>query len=103
VQRLRWFRTIHTQEGSLTIACASGKTYKSNQQIGVRPCKVTRHERHIIHCLEHDSYQTGEPAYRLPGLHMQVRTVIVRPLVVDYAICEDLPLVFIKGVKPLSP
>jgi hypothetical protein len=63
---------------------------------------VTRALRQILHRLEQDPYQTGEPAYRLPGLRMQVRTVIVRPLVVDFAVCEDRPLVFIKGVKLLS-
>jgi hypothetical protein len=33
---------------------------------------------------------------------MQVRTVIIRPVVVDFGVCEDRPLVFIKGVKLLS-
>jgi len=63
---------------------------------------VTKAFRQIIRRLEIDPFQTGEPAYRLPSLRMQVRTVIVRPLVVDFAICEDWPLVFIKGVKLLS-
>jgi hypothetical protein len=63
---------------------------------------VTKAFRQIIRRLELDPLQLGEPAYRLPGLRMQVRTVIVRPLVVDFAICEDQPLVFIKGVKLLS-
>jgi hypothetical protein len=33
---------------------------------------------------------------------MQVRTIVIRPLVVDFAVCEDHPLVFIKGVKLLA-
>jgi hypothetical protein len=52
--------------------------------------------------LEIDPLDVGEPAYRLPTLRMQVRTVIVRPLVVDFGVCEDQPDVFIKGVKLLS-
>jgi hypothetical protein len=64
---------------------------------------VTRALRQIVRRLEHDPFQTGEPAYRLPGLRMQVRTVIIRPLVIDFAVCEDQPLVFIKGVKLLAP
>jgi hypothetical protein len=63
---------------------------------------VTRALRHSIRRLELDPFQVGEAAYHLPGLRMQVRTVSVRPLIVDYAICEDRPLVFIKGVKLLS-
>jgi hypothetical protein len=56
----------------------------------------------IINRLETDPFNVGEPAYRLPSLRMQVRRVSVRPLVVDYAVCEDRPLVFIKGVNLLS-
>ena len=52
--------------------------------------------------LEIDPFHAGESAYRLPGLRMQVRTPIVPPIVVDFAVCEDQPLVFIKGVKLLS-
>jgi len=63
---------------------------------------VTRAFRQVIRRLETDPLHLGEPAYRLPGLRMQVRTAIVRPLVIDFAICEDRPLVFIKGVKLLS-
>jgi hypothetical protein len=64
---------------------------------------VTRALREIVRRLERDPYQTDEEAYRLPGLRLRVRTVVVRPLVVDFAIYEDRPLVFIKGVKLLSP
>ncbi len=67
-----------------------------------RGTAVTRALRQIIHRLEIDPFQVGEPAHRLPGLRMQVRTVIVQPVVVDFAVCEDRPLVFIKGVKLLS-
>jgi hypothetical protein len=59
--------------------------------------------RTIVHALERDPSGLGEPAYRLPGLRMEVRTAVVQPLVIDYAICEDRPLVFIKGAKLLSP
>ncbi len=63
---------------------------------------VTRAFRQVVQRLEIDPFHVGEPAYRLPGLRMQVRTTIVRPIVVDFAICEDQPLVFIKGVKLLT-
>jgi hypothetical protein len=63
---------------------------------------VTRAFRRIVGRLELDPHSVGEPAYRLPGLRLQVRTTVVPPLVVDFAICEDRPIVFIKGVKLLS-
>ena len=42
--------------------------------------------RRIYDRLEQDPYSIGEPLYRLPGLRMRVRTVVVRPLVIDYAV-----------------
>lgn len=58
--------------------------------------------KRIINRLERDPWEAGEPMYRLPALRMLVRCVSIRPLVVDYAVCEDHPLVIIKGVKLLS-
>jgi hypothetical protein len=55
----------------------------------------------VIQRLEIDPNSIGEPLYRLAGLRMLVRTCVVRPLVVDFGVCEDRPLVFIKGVKLL--
>jgi hypothetical protein len=63
---------------------------------------VTRAFRRIVQRLEIDPFNVGEPIYRLPSLRMQVRTVIVQPIVVDFAICEDHPHIFIKGRKLLS-
>jgi hypothetical protein len=56
----------------------------------------------VVRRLKVDPFHTGEPEYRLPGLRMQVRSVAVRPLAVGFAVCEDRPLVFIKGVKLLG-
>jgi hypothetical protein len=55
--------------------------------------------RHVVQRLETAPMEVGDPAYRLPALRMQVRTVVVRPLIVYFGVCEDRPLVFIKGVK----
>jgi hypothetical protein len=33
---------------------------------------------------------------------MEIRTVILGPLVVDFGVCEDRPVVFIKGVTLLA-
>ena len=58
--------------------------------------------REITSRLAWDPMNSGEPLYRLPGLRMQVRQIAIRPLYVDFAVCEDLPLVFLKGVTLLS-
>jgi len=50
----------------------------------------------IVERLEADPHEVGEPLYRLPGLRMQVRTVVRRPLSIDFGVCEDQPIVFIK-------
>ena len=51
--------------------------------------------------LTNDPMNFGEPLFRLPVLKMQVRHGAVRPLFVEFTVCEDKPLVFIKGVKLL--
>jgi hypothetical protein len=58
--------------------------------------------RRVIEQLRHNPSGFGEPLYRLPALRMQVRSAVVRPLWVDFGVCEDRPLVFIKIVKLLS-
>jgi hypothetical protein len=58
--------------------------------------------RQIVQRLGQAPFDLGEPLYRLPVLRMQVRCCSVRPLAVDFAVCEDRPLVFIKGVTLLS-
>jgi hypothetical protein len=58
--------------------------------------------RQIVERLQLDPTEFGEPCYRLSALRMQVRTVVVRPLAVDFAVCEDHPLVFIKGATLLG-
>jgi hypothetical protein len=58
--------------------------------------------RQIARQLQADPVNLGEPLYRLPNLRMQVRSVAVRPLVVDFGVCEDRPLVFLRSVKLLS-
>ena len=58
--------------------------------------------REIVKQLKHDPANTGEPLYRLPALKLQIRCCVIRPLAIDFAVCEDKPLVFIKGAKLLS-
>jgi hypothetical protein len=58
--------------------------------------------RHIIHRLQYDPMEFGEPLYRLPVLHLVVRQGSIARMVVDYAVYEDRPLVFIRGITLLS-
>jgi hypothetical protein len=58
--------------------------------------------RKIRDCLQHEPLTFGEPQYRLPALHLQLRQGVIAPLVVDYGVYEDRPLVFIRGFKVLS-
>ncbi len=58
--------------------------------------------RRVVERLRRNPTELGEPLYRLIALRMQLRCVVIRPVYVDFAVCEDRPLVFIKAVKLLS-
>ncbi len=58
--------------------------------------------RQIIEQLQTTPTTFGEALYRLPALKLLVCQAVVTPLVVDYAVHEDRPLVFIRGFKTLS-
>jgi hypothetical protein len=58
--------------------------------------------RQILDRLEQEPNVFGEGLYRLPALRMQIRHAAIRPLFVDFAVCEDYPIVFIKGVELLA-
>jgi hypothetical protein len=58
--------------------------------------------RRIIRALRRDPYAVGEPLYRLPVLRLQMRTVVVAPLFIDFAIREERPIVYIKSGKLLA-
>ena len=62
-----------------------------------------RAARAIYDRLRHNPNEFGEPLYRLSVLRMQVRSAVIQPLHIDFAICEDRPLVFIMTIKLLSP
>src|SRR5260370_13910060 len=58
--------------------------------------------RKAINRLQRSPRAFGEPLYQLPALRMQVRCAVLGPLSIDFGVCEDRPLVFIKEVKLLS-
>jgi len=59
--------------------------------------------RAIVNKLETDPNDFGEPLYRLPALRMQIRHGVILPLFVDYGVCEDRPLVFLRRITLLPP
>ena len=72
----------------------------SRERRGLDLLKATRE---VYERLTQDPTEFGEPLYRLPNLRMQIRCAAIKPLSLDYAVCEDRPLVFIKAVRLLSP
>ncbi len=44
----------------------------------------------------------GEPLYRLAALRLRVRSAVVSPVSIHFAVHEDRPLVFITAVSLLS-
>ena len=67
-----------------------------------RGLEFLRALRRVAHRLHRDPNRFGEPLYRLPGMHMQVRCAAIIPLSVNFAVYEDRPLVYIQVVKLLS-
>jgi hypothetical protein len=58
--------------------------------------------KEILERLRADPVTFGEPLYRLPTLKLLVCHGLVSFVVVDYAVHEEKPLVFIRGFKMLS-
>jgi len=90
--------------GALYAVHAVGKVAKRIQQLQRRAERQGRGAqflvalKHIYEQLQQDPNNIGEPLYRLSKLRLHVRTCSVRPLVVDFAVHDELPLVFLKGV-----
>lgn len=58
--------------------------------------------RRISERLRQDPLNFGEPLYRLPALRLLVCAGILSSVIVDFAVHEELPLVFVRGFKVLS-
>jgi hypothetical protein len=71
-------------------------THRKHAEIGNGQAFVAA-LREIVARLGLDPLVFGEPRYRLPALQLLVRQGAIRPLVVNYAVHETLPLVFIRG------
>ncbi len=52
--------------------------------------------------LQRRPHEFGEPVYRLAALRLMVYTGAVDPIVVDYGVHEEQPLVFVRLVRAMS-
>jgi hypothetical protein len=59
--------------------------------------------REIFRRLRRNPTATGELLYHLPALRLEIRTVVVAPLVIDFAVSVDHAMVYIRSGKLLSP
>ena len=57
--------------------------------------------RRALERLQKDPLAFGEPSYTLPALHLHVRRAALFPVIVDFAVHDSQPLVFIRGVSLL--
>jgi hypothetical protein len=58
--------------------------------------------KQIVHALQLNPWKAGEPLYRLPGMRLRVRTIVIAPLAIDFGVSEDHPHVYIKSARLLS-
>src|SRR5262249_34380395 len=64
--------------------------------------KVIAAIEEILQRLRKNPNDLGEPLYRLAALNLEVRTCVIRPINMDFAVHQKRFLVFIKGVKLLT-
>src|SRR5437867_5986420 len=56
----------------------------------------------ISYRLIHDPLQAGEPTFPLAALQLKLRTIVIRPVAVDFAVHDERPFVFIRSVTLLG-
>jgi len=91
----------YTVHGSGKIAQSiKGLQHRAKQQ--GRGEQVLAALKQIYRRLCENPLNLGEPLYRLTALGLEVRTCVIRPVNVDFAVHKERFLVFIKGVKLLT-
>src|SRR5262245_40298830 len=58
--------------------------------------------RRIVASLRRDPTNVGELLFHLPALRLQMRVVVVAPLVIDFAVSQENAVVYIRDAKVLS-
>jgi hypothetical protein len=99
--------TYSRREGPWEVHCSAAiaKAFRTAQskaeQLGIG-AEALSAIKTIRKRLTFDPQEFGEPLYRLPALQMDLRHAIVLPLAVDYGVCEDRLVVFVRGAKLLA-
>jgi len=97
-----------TGNGNLFHVEASGKVLGELNAIRLRAKKAGKGQRFLaalraIHDrLQKNPKEFGEPLFRLPALKIVVYVGIVNPLVVQYGVHEEKPLVLLRGINDIS-
>lgn len=86
---------------SKAVAQTLKKLQKRASSQGRGQAVLAAFEKMIAH-LQENPFAFGEPLYRLSALRLEVRSAVIRPLAIHFAVSEDWPLVFIKGAELLS-
>ena len=58
--------------------------------------------RRILRALRDRPLTLGEPLYYLKTMHVEVRAVLVAPLLIEFAVSREHQIVWIKTGKPLG-
>lgn len=58
--------------------------------------------RQIAARLQKDPLNLGEPLYRLSGMKLFVRQAVIAPVVVNFGVHDEKPLVLVRGFDALS-
>jgi hypothetical protein len=86
---------------SVQLSAAMARTMRQIQRQATRENRgeaTVSALRQIIARLRREPWHFGEPLYRMPAMRMQVRCGGIPPLFVHFAVSEDRPQVFIKGI-----
>lgn len=67
-----------------------------------RGAELIRAVKEALRRLRVDPMNFGEPMFRLPALRLELRAAVVPPLVIQFAVSQDRPKVFIRSVGLLS-
>jgi hypothetical protein len=58
--------------------------------------------RRIVRAIQENARTVGEPLYQLPAVRLQVRPIVIAPVVIDFAVSDDSAIVYIKSGRLLS-
>ena len=63
--------------------------------------QVARAARQISQLLAHAPLGVGDPMYRLRGMKLRVRHIVVPPLYVEYGVHDSEPVVYLRFIASI--